>query len=161
MKLLILILAFPLAMQGQKTVTVPNLISIYDTSSMEMKVGTHKLVIRKSINKVVSYDTVSIQVIGDSETVRINYLPIADAGPDAVWTVGKTATISGKGYDRDGKIVGWYWQKVSGPRYGKISYNRRQTTTLTGLVKGTYIYRLTVTDDHAGTGEDLVVITIK
>lgn len=164
MKPILLILTISLFWQVsfcQKTITWVNLFDLYDSTTLDLKVGPHKIIVRKSNNRKVSYDTLPVQVMPDTNTFAINYLPLANAGNDTTFILGKTGQLSGKGFDVDGKIIGWYWKKAGGPSKGKISYSNRQTTTLTGLVAGIYKYHLTVTDNNGGSASDEVIITVK
>jgi hypothetical protein len=93
---------------------------------------------------------------------EINTLPIADAGKDVEAVAGKTISVSAIGsLDTDGAVKAYKWRKVKGPSKGKISYSTRQTTTLTGLVAGTYVFELTVWDDNNGTATDTVTVNVK
>jgi hypothetical protein len=71
-----------------------------------------------------------------------------------------SATLSGSGSDPDGTIVSYAWSKVSGIG-GNITSPNSASTTVNGLVVGTYIFRLTVTDNKGATATDDVTITVK
>jgi hypothetical protein len=158
MKYLIFLL-FPLSLFSQKKVEVVNLNDLVDTATQKVKIGSHEMVLKFTNGKIVFYDTLNVSVY--DQEIAVNHMPLAYAGRDSSVSVGKTATVSGVGFDTDGQIVGYYWKKISGPRYGKISWSNRQTTTLTNLVAGTYTYRLTVTDNNGGTNYDDVILTVK
>jgi dienelactone hydrolase len=92
-----------------------------------------------------------------------NQLPTARAGADRVipldWNYmptiwGNTST------DPDGRIVSWKWTKISGPASFSINTPFANYTKLTGLVEGTYVFRLTVTDDDGGVSTDDISITM-
>src|SRR5436190_2816314 len=91
-----------------------------------------------------------------------NQPPTANAGPDQTinFPVLRSATLSGSGSDPDGSIVSYSWSKVSGIG-GNITSPNSASTTVTGLVVGTYIFRLTVTDDKGATDTDDVTITVR
>ena len=92
-----------------------------------------------------------------------NQQPVANAGPDQEITLPKnTVTVDGgKSEDKDGKITGYKWTKVSGPDQFKIQQPNNKKTEITNLVEGNYTFRLTVTDDKNATAFDDVIIKVK
>jgi len=83
-----------------------------------------------------------------------NVPPVASAGSNITVTLPAnyailTATAS---TDSDGSIVSYLWQQVSGPLGATIENANVITTTVTGLQEGTYVFRLTVTDNDGATG---------
>jgi major membrane immunogen (membrane-anchored lipoprotein) len=87
--------------------------------------------------------------------------PVADAGPNQTVTLPvSTATLDGSGsYDTDGTITAYSWVQVSGSAVMIANANQVQAT-LTGLVGGTYVFQLTVTDNSGATGVATVTITV-
>jgi predicted peptidase len=90
-----------------------------------------------------------------------NLLPVANAGADRSiplsWNYFPTlnATLS---TDPDGWIAAFRWTKVSGPAtYTIISPNTGQTK-LSNLVAGTYVFRVTATDNKGATDTDEVTV---
>lgn len=146
---------------SQKNVSFPNIETIVDTAKMELKPGSHKIIIKYTVNRKSTYDTVDLEIWPDSSRYHINQLPFAEAGEDFTWPLGKTATLTGGGFDIDGTIASWKWRKVAGPTKGKISYATRKSTTVTGVVAGTYIYELEITDNNAGMARDTLKVTFK
>lgn len=93
-------------------------------------------------------DTVSI-----TKTLATNIIPVADAGADVHVTTSSTSvTLNGSGsYDSDGQIVGYTWSGAIGnPPGAIITTPNSYSTTVTGFIKGTYIFQLIVTDDRSG-----------
>src|SRR5690606_41946547 len=59
-----------------------------------------------------------------------------------------------------GNIVSYVWSKVSGPTSFTIVSPNASTTSITNLVMGVYVFRLTVTDDDGATAIDQVTVTV-
>ena len=92
-----------------------------------------------------------------------NILPVANAGADV--SVPKSWNYSPyvygtKSTDADGWITGFKWTKISGPTSYTIVSPTANLTKLTNLVAGTYVFRVTVTDNKGGTDYDDVKVTI-
>lgn len=92
----------------------------------------------------------------------INQLPVANAGGDLTITLPtSSAQLMGTGTDADGRIVDQKWDQTIGPTPAALSTPTLLNTAVSGLVEGTYQFRLTVTDDRGGTDTSLVTITVK
>lgn len=94
----------------------------------------------------------------DVDGMVANELPDVDAGADQS-TTSTSVTLSGSATDPDGYISSYSWTKVSGTG-GTITSPTSSSTTVTGLSVGTYVYRLTATDNTGATNYDEVQITI-
>jgi hypothetical protein len=90
--------------------------------------------------------------------------PVANAGNDQIITLPtNTTTLDGSASTDDHLIVSYSWARISGPNTPTITGSTTATPQLSGLVEGTYVYRLTVTDDaspDAQTDTDDVTITV-
>jgi hypothetical protein len=91
----------------------------------------------------------------------IRTAPVANAGKD------QTIPVSWKYYpnlnstlsiDADGWIKSFKWSKVSGPSSYWFSNRYGAQTKAYGLVVGTYVFRVTVTDNSGKTDVDDVKI---
>jgi hypothetical protein len=105
-------------------------------------------------------DDVTVLVL--DSTSPGNQAPVANAGTDVTVQL-PTAGITLDGsasYDADGKIVSYKWTKISGPSQFTLLTPSSPTTVLNNMVTGTYIFRLTVTDDKGATGTDTVTVTV-
>jgi hypothetical protein len=91
-----------------------------------------------------------------------NSPPVANAGPDQTITLPtNSVNLNGTGSgDVDGTITSYAWSKVNGPSTFTIVSASSATTALNGLVQGTYLFRLVVTDNNGGTDDDTVSITV-
>ncbi len=101
----------------------------------------------------------------DDITVTVNaaanQAPVANAGNDITITLPvNSTTLTGSGTDADGTITGYAWVRVSGPTTFTLGNAAAATTTLTGLVQGVYVFRLTVTDNSGSTGTDNVTVVV-
>ncbi|MBW2975641.1 lamin tail domain-containing protein [Candidatus Woesearchaeota archaeon] len=87
--------------------------------------------------------------------------PTANAGSDQTVVVNNQVTLDGSASsDPDGTIVSRLWTRTSGPT---VTINNENTAvaTFTPTQTGTYVFRLTVTDNDGLTGEDSVIITVQ
>jgi hypothetical protein len=91
----------------------------------------------------------------------VNQPPTVNAGIDQSITLpANTATLNGSAADPDGTIASYAWTKVSGPSEGTITSASSSSTTLTGLVQGVYVFRLSASDDKGASGTDDITITV-
>lgn len=100
----------------------------------------------------------------DSDYVKVsvssNLTPVANAGSDVTVTLPTTtAAITGAATDADGTVTAYAWTKVSG---GTATLTNANTSklALSALAEGSYVFRLTVTDNQGGTGSDDVNLTV-
>lgn len=86
----------------------------------------------------------------------------ANAGLDQDITLpSNTASLSGSGTAANGSAaVSYSWSKVMGPAGGTLSSPTAQNPTVSGLVEGYYVYRLTITGSGGSTSTDDVAITV-
>lgn len=100
----------------------------------------------------------------DEATVTVtaaNQAPVANAGPNkTIQLPTNSTTLPGTGSDADGSVTAYLWIKVSGPA-ATLTNNTTNTLSLSGLVQGTYVFRLTVTDNNSATGSDDVTLTVQ
>ena len=105
--------------------------------------------------------TDNVTVTVNAATAPPNQAPTANAGSDVTLTLPVNSTIlTGSGYDPDGTIVSYAWTRVSGPTTFTLINANASSTALNGLVQGTYVFRLTVTDNSGATATDNVTITV-
>jgi hypothetical protein len=84
------------------------------------------------------------------------------AGQDITVTLpANTATLIGTGVDPDGVIASYSWVKIAGPAGGTLTNANAASTTVGGLVEGTYSYQLTVTDNGGATGRDTIYVFVR
>jgi hypothetical protein len=96
----------------------------------------------------------------DDVKVYVNIPPTVNAGADKTIVLPQNSvTFTGSASDPDGSIVSYAWSQVSG---GASSLSGTSTLSLTasGLLQGTYVFRLTVKDDRGASKYDEVTLTV-
>ncbi len=90
-----------------------------------------------------------------------NAPPVANAGNDIrIALPTSTVTLNGtSSYDPDGTIASFSWSKIAGPS-ASISNSSWGSTSVTGLTQGTYVFRLTVSDNNGSTNADEVTVVV-
>lgn len=104
----------------------------------------------------------SLQPHTDSTTYRVvdstavSKYPVADAGKDQYFTLPLNSAIldGSASFSPRGKIVGYHWTKVSGPDTYLVENPGTAITKVTGLTKGLYEFKLTVTNDKGFRSDD-------
>jgi gliding motility-associated-like protein len=90
----------------------------------------------------------------------VNQSPVVNAGPNITLTLPTDAVdITGTASDPDGTISSYLWEKLSGPS-ATLTGTTTATLSLTNLVEGVYVFRLTVTDNLGATASDDVTVTV-
>jgi dienelactone hydrolase len=91
-------------------------------------------------------------------TRKGNKVPVAVAGADKTIST-TTLTISGSATDGDGSISKYAWSRMSGPACTMTNTTSR-TLSLSGLTDGTYLFRLTATDNSGNCDSDYVTVKV-
>ncbi|SFR48349.1 PKD repeat-containing protein [Robiginitalea myxolifaciens] len=103
----------------------------------------------------------------DEVTVVVNppssLPPVVDAGPDQQITLPtNTVTLNGTASDPDGGVIVTYaWTQPSGPSVATLTGADSPDLTADDLIEGTYVFRLTVTDDEGETAFDDVTVVVE
>ena len=104
-----------------------------------------------------AFDEVSVTVNPEANTDP----PLANAGTDQNITLPTNSiTINGSGSDPDGGSVSFAWTQTSGPNIATLANEATADLTASNLVEGTYVFRLTVTDDENDTAFDEMSVTV-
>ena len=87
--------------------------------------------------------------------------PLANAGASqTVQLPTSTATLAGSGSTTNGSITGYLWSLISGPNVPVINSPASSSTTIDGLVAGTYLFQFAVTDNLGLTSIDSLSIVV-
>ncbi len=102
-----------------------------------------------------------VDVLFSTVQAPVNKAPVVSAGADKAVTLPVSVIVlSGTASDPDGTIASLAWTKTSGPNTPSLSGNTTATLAITGAIAGTYIYRLTATDNKGATSFDEVQVTV-
>lgn len=95
------------------------------------------------------------------DSTQANQPPVANAGGNKTITLPTNSVLlNGSGDDADGTILSYGWIKVSGPA-ATLANSNTASLSLSNLVEGTYLFRLTVTDDQGATGTNDATVTVQ
>lgn len=107
---------------------------------------------------------VDITPLAHPTTTAANFvLPFTSAGSPqtvgvSVATLAGSATAAQMG-SRGYTIAGYQWTQVSGPNTATITNPTSLSTTVTGLITGTYTFRLVMTDNNTATASGTTTVT--
>ncbi len=102
--------------------------------------------------KTVVFTVINSQLSGN---------PVVSAGSDqTVIRPASTATLTGTASDAEGPIASHAWTQVSGPSTATLSGAATPVLGLSGLIEGTYTFRLTVTDNSGNTASDEAAVFV-
>lgn len=93
-----------------------------------------------------------------SDDIQISVVPGVNIPPTISSAVVSTITLTSSASDADGTIT-YEWTKISG---GSASFGspNSATTTVSNLQQGSYVFRLTVTDNNGATATSDIPVTI-
>jgi alpha-tubulin suppressor-like RCC1 family protein len=97
-----------------------------------------------------------------SYTIPGDVPPVSNAGPNQTISLPtNTGVLNGTGsHDPDGVVFYYKWRQVSGPSAGTVLDSTYAQCRISGLVAGTYVYSLTVTDNGWATNTANVTVTV-
>lgn len=88
----------------------------------------------------------------------VNTPPVVNAGADD--TIVLKYTLTGSATDND-SVVSYKWTKQSGPTGLVFETSTAPVTNITGIKKGTYVFKLTATDNQGLTGSDTKTLIVQ
>lgn len=106
-------------------------------------------------------DFVATVTLINCAAAPVNKPPVASAGADVTVTLPtNSAALNGSGTDSDGSVSSYKWSYISGPAGSNIASSNTAITMVTGLTQGSYVFRLTVTDNSGAIASDDVAVTV-
>lgn len=143
---------------GPSTATIANGTTATATVS-GLVAGVYTFRLRATDNDGASAnDDMTVTVYAEAVA---NEAPVAGAGSNRTITLPtNSAALSGTGTDSDGTIASYRWTQVSGPSTALINPVTAASTTVSGLVAGTYVFRLTVTDNDGASDSDETTVVV-
>ncbi|WP_276166308.1 PKD domain-containing protein [Zobellia alginiliquefaciens] len=102
----------------------------------------------------------AIEIVGE-EGGQPSLEPIANAGQDqSIVLPTDEVVLNGSGSDPDGGAVSYQWAQVSGPNAATLSSVMNSELNASNLIEGSYVFRLTITDDENQANSDEVGVTV-
>ncbi|MEO9892753.1 PKD domain-containing protein [Aurantibacter sp.] len=109
----------------------------------------------------IGWDNIVPRIFENTSTTSNNEDPVSNAGSNKSITLPtNTITINGTGNDPDGGNITFSWSQTSGPSSANLTNASTANLTANNLVEGTYIFRLTVTDDENDTDTDEISVSV-
>ncbi len=140
------------------TLATPNAATTV-VSGLTQGVYIYKLTVQDDSSATASaFDTITVKPAA-------NLPPIANAGADQTITLPVSSmSVDGsasKDQDNGGLISSFAWIQSAGPSTAILTTPTATTSTITGLVQGVYVFKLTVTDASGATSTDSLIVTVK
>jgi len=145
---------------GPNTATIQTLSST-NIQASNLTGGTYVFKLTVTSAGGSSSANVTVTVNGTSTPPPSSNGPIAAAGPDqSIW--GTSAFLAGSGsYDNTGGyITNYTWSQVSGPNTASFGWLSNTNVEARGMVRGVYVFKLTVTNNRGQVGTDTIQVTV-
>ncbi|KAF7265718.1 hypothetical protein GWI33_020801 [Rhynchophorus ferrugineus] len=141
---------------AQKTVDMQNTRTPYlQLSNLQEGMYTFTLKVTDSANQS---STAQVHVFVKPPT---NKPPIAEAGENVTISLPQTwALVDASNSTDDNKIISFKWEQVEGPSTVTFINANMSKTNVTGLTKGTYTLKVSVTDDNKNVASDIVYVIV-
>jgi hypothetical protein len=130
----------------------------WQTISAVVNLGAGTQTIRLQSSASAGWNINWLEIVGG--TTPSNQPPTVNAGTDKSITLPtNSVSLTGSATDADGTIASYAWSKISGGS-ATITSPSNASTTITGLVQGSYTFRLTATDNKGAIASDDVLVTV-
>ena len=94
-------------------------------------------------------------------SVITNNPPVVNAGSDLLITLPQTrVTFTARASDPDGNITSYRWTQISGPVTARLEAATTPTVTVSNLVAGTFVFRITVRDGFGLSASDDISVSV-
>lgn len=122
--------------------------------------GTYQYELKVADDRA-DWTTDTVNVVVSATPPADNKPPVPNAGVDiTVMQPVTQVTLNGSATDADGSIVSYSWIKVSGPAGASIVSPNSASTQVTGLLVGTYVFKLFVVDNKNATAADDITVSV-
>jgi len=98
-------------------------------------------------------------ILRSSIPITTSGVPTANAGSDQTISL-PTSSVTLDGSLSSGSLTSFAWTKISGPNTPTFTSPASITTSVTGLIQGTYVFQLAVNGGSSGSFIDQVTITV-
>lgn len=149
---------------GPLTATIASATTSKPVVSKLTTEGTYVFKLTVTDNKGATATAQTSVIVQEAQSPNANTAPVANAGADQSIAQPKNSSdaTGAASTDSDGKIASYKWTQVSGPTTASIVSPNAVKTDLNRLTSvGTYVFRLTVTDNEGATDTDDLSIVIK
>lgn len=120
--------------------------------------GTYTFILKVTDEREHS-DSARVKVVVLPEK---NSPPVARAGDDKeIMFPDDSTTLDASKSTDNSKIVAFHWDQTNGPSKAQMSDQNKKKIHLSKLMVGSYIFKLTVTDDKGVTGTDIIRVHVK
>jgi hypothetical protein len=93
--------------------------------------------------------------------IGTNNAPVTDPGPDKIVVLPTSTSYLNGGLSTDDRVISAYlWTQDSGPNTATLATPTQPYTEVSGLIAGTYVFRLRVTDDKQCYSEATTIIYV-
>jgi alpha-tubulin suppressor-like RCC1 family protein len=150
-------------MSGPATATIANAAALSTGVTGLSTAGAYVFELKATDNNGL-HALADVTITVETATVPppIHVPPVADAGPNQTVNLPFTdINLNGTGSsDEDGTISTYSWVQVSGNGGVTIVGSSQAQPSIYGLTPGTYVFRLTVTDNYGASASATVTITV-
>ncbi|UII24169.1 PKD domain-containing protein [Fulvivirga ligni] len=136
------------------SVSIANANAVNTTVSGLSDGNSYTFQLAVSSNGTTATDVVAI-------SIGSNQPPVVNAGNNlSIQLPTNSATLSGSATDSDGTISSYAWTQVSGPSNASLTGQNTAVLNASNLVEGSYVFRLTATDNNNASASDEVLLTV-
>lgn len=132
------------------TVTVVNLVNALQEVGVTATVDDSDVDLIKKVNKLNDKK--------EAQLIAILEIPVVNAGTDTTSSAATKALLGTATAAGDKTITSLLWSQVSGPNTAGFSAPTALSTNATGLITGTYVFKLTATDSEGTIASDTVSV---